>query len=205
MTLTEISLHCIAPTRVEFLFRVLLGIGALFRVVTPHSSLPLRITSRLVFSWFFDLCGNFGIVKEKGFHLSSYPTILVYITSRSCESERQKHRSTYMFAENNNELWIFRSSHRRCSLKIGVLRNIAKFTGKHLYQLFFNIVAGLRPATLTKKRLWHRYFPVNFRNFLEHLQTTASKICLVSRIWLSVIDLNYAEYQRISTQYKHSL
>ena len=27
-----------APTRVEFLFQVLLGAGALFRVVTPHSS-----------------------------------------------------------------------------------------------------------------------------------------------------------------------
>ena len=34
-------------------------------------------------------------------------------------------------------------------LKKGVLRNFAKFTGKHLCQsLFFNKVAGLRPATL---------------------------------------------------------
>ena len=38
----------------------------------------------------------------------------------------------------------------------GVLRNFAKFTGKHLCQsLFFNKVAGLRLATLLKKRLWH--------------------------------------------------
>ena len=37
----------------------------------------------------------------------------------------------------------------------GVLRNFAKFTGKHLCQsLFFNKAAGLRPATLLKKRLW---------------------------------------------------
>ena len=37
-----------------------------------------------------------------------------------------------------------RSSHRRCSVKKGVLRNFAKFTGKHLCQsLFFNKVAGL--------------------------------------------------------------
>ena len=42
----------------------------------------------------------------------------------------------------------------------GVLRNFTKFTGKHLCQsLFFNKVAGLRPATLLKKRLWHRCFP----------------------------------------------
>ena len=42
--------------------------------------------------------------------------------------------------------------HRRCSLRKGVL---VKFTGKHLCQsLFFNIVVGLRTATLLKKKLW---------------------------------------------------
>ena len=35
-----------------------------------------------------------------------------------------------------------RSSHRRCSVRKGVLRNFAKFIGKHLCQgLFFNEVA----------------------------------------------------------------
>ena len=53
-------------------------------------------------------------------------------------------------------------------LKKGVLRNFTKFTGKHLCQsLFFNKVAGLRPATLLKKRLWHRCFPMNFAKFLR--------------------------------------
>ena len=33
--------------------------------------------------------------------------------------------------------------------------------------LFFNKVAGLRPANLLKKRLWHRHFPVNFSKFLR--------------------------------------
>ena len=52
--------------------------------------------------------------------------------------------------------------------KKDVLRNFAKFTGKHLCQrLFFNKVAGLRSATLLKKRLWHRRFPVIFSK--EHL------------------------------------
>ena len=61
-----------------------------------------------------------------------------------------------------------RSSHQRCSIRKGVLRNFSKFTGKHLCQsLFFNKVAGLRPATLLKKRLWHRCFPVNFEKFLR--------------------------------------
>ena len=41
---------------------------------------------------------------------------------------------------------------------------------------FFNKVGGLRPATLLKKRLWHRCFSVNFVKFLrthffiEHLR-----------------------------------
>ena len=66
---------------------------------------------------------------------------------------------------------------QRCSVKKGVLRNSTKFTGKHLCQsLFFNKFAGLRPATSSKKRLWHRRFPVNFVKFLsthfsiEHLR-----------------------------------
>ena len=60
------------------------------------------------------------------------------------------------------------SSHQRCSIKKVVLKNFAKFTGKHLCQsLVFNKVAGLRPATLLKKRLRHRCFPVNFAKFLR--------------------------------------
>ena len=48
----------------------------------------------------------------------------------------------------------YRSSHQRCSMRKGVLRNFTKFTGKHLRQsLFFNKVAGLKPATLLKKGL----------------------------------------------------
>ena len=36
-----------------------------------------------------------------------------------------------------------RSSHRRCSVRKGVVRNFPKFTGKHMCQsLFFNKVAG---------------------------------------------------------------
>ena len=61
--------------------------------------------------------------------------------------------------------------------KKSTLKNFTKFTGKHLCQsIFFNKVAGLKPATLLKKRLWHRCFPVNFVKFLrtpfltEHLR-----------------------------------
>ena len=74
--------------------------------------------------------------------------------------------------------WIrWRSSRTDVFCEKGVLRNFTKFTGKHLFQsLFFNKVAGLRPATLLKMWLWHRCFPVIFVKFLrpplftEHLR-----------------------------------
>ena len=59
-----------------------------------------------------------------------------------------------------------RSSHQRCSVKKGVLRNFAKFTGKHLCQSLFLINLQDAPATLLKKRLWRRCFPVHFAKFL---------------------------------------
>ena len=63
---------------------------------------------------------------------------------------------------------LFRSSRTEVFCKKIVLRNFAKFTGKHLCQgLFFNKVAGLTPTTLFKKRLWRRCFPVNFAKFLR--------------------------------------
>ena len=67
------------------------------------------------------------------------------------------------FTENTRN---HRCRHRRCFVKKSALRNFVKFTGKHLSQsLFFNKVAGLRPATLLKKRLWHSCFHVNFAKF----------------------------------------
>ena len=56
----------------------------------------------------------------------------------------------------------------RYSVGKGVLKSFIKFTGKQLCKsLFSNKVAGLRPETLSKKRLWHRCFPVNFAKLLR--------------------------------------
>ena len=69
---------------------------------------------------------------------------------------------------------INRSNRQEVLYKKGVHRHFAKFTGKHLWlSLFFNKVAGLRVSFLIKlqafikKRLWHRYFSVNFAKFLR--------------------------------------
>ena len=61
------------------------------------------------------------------------------------------------------------------------LRNFEKFTEEHLCQsLYFNKVPGLCPATLLKKRLWHRCFPLNFTKFLRtpFLQNISGRLSL---------------------------
>ena len=61
-----------------------------------------------------------------------------------------------------------RSSRPEVFCKKDVLKNFAKFTGKHRCQsLFSNKVAGFRPATLLKKGLRHRCFSVNFAKILR--------------------------------------
>ena len=65
--------------------------------------------------------------------------------------------------------------------KKSVLRNFTKFTGKPLcHGLFFNKAAGLRPATLSKKKLWYRCLPVNFAELLRipFLQNTSGQLLL---------------------------
>ena len=54
----------------------------------------------------------------------------------------------------------------------------AKFTEHLCHCLYFNKVAGLRPATLLKKRLWRKCFTVNFAKFLRtpFLQNTSGRL-----------------------------
>ena len=58
-----------------------------------------------------------------------------------------------------------RSSHRRCSLRKDILRNFAKFTGKHLCHGLF--MSEPKACTFIKKRLWQSCFPGNFAKFLK--------------------------------------
>ena len=72
-----------------------------------------------------------------------------------------------------------RSSYLRCSIKNVVLRNWTKFTAKHLCQSHFFKVAGIRPATLLKKRPAHmfscEFCEISKNTFVtEHLWTAAS-------------------------------
>ena len=62
---------------------------------------------------------------------------------------------------------------------------------KNLCQgLFFNKVAGLKPATLLKKILWHRCFPVNFVKclrirFLQAHLDNCFCLCFLSNVMFS--------------------
>ena len=81
-----------------------------------------------------------------------------------------------------------RSSHQSCSVRKVFLRNFAQFRGKHLRQvLFYNKIAGREPATLRKKRLWHRCFPVNFAKFLRtpFSQNTSGRLFLDKQHFLN--------------------
>ena len=87
-------------------------------------------------------------ISDQGFH---------FIPNESTRKRLVK--SSGVFRKYEMGTWVG-SSHRRCSIKKGVLKNFSKLTGKHLCQsLFFNKVTDLR----LKKKLWHR--PVNFAKF----------------------------------------
>ena len=77
-------------------------------------------------------------------------------------------------------LGLFRSSHQRCSVKKGVLKNFANFTGKHLCWSL------LQACNFIKKRLQHWCFHVKFATFLR--TSILKKIC--ERLPLFVLPQN---------------
>ena len=63
-----------------------------------------------------------------------------------------------------------RSSHHKCSVRKGVLSNVAKSTGKHLCQsLFFNKKLWRQACNFIKKETGTGVFPWILRNFRENI------------------------------------
>ena len=75
---------------------------------------------------------------------------------------------------------LYRSSHRRCSVKVKLQLQACK-------------VAGLRPATLLRKRLWRRCFPVNFTIFLR---TAFYRTPLVAASHSSISMLHFFDIEK---------
>ena len=75
----------------------------------------------------------------------------------------------------------FSEAGRRCSIKIGVLKNFAQFNWKHMCQSLLSNKAAVQGLQLyLKMKLWHRYFPVNFAKSLRtpFLQKTPGQLVL---------------------------
>ena len=83
---------------------------------------------------------------------------------------------------------LFRSSHRRRSVKKGVLKNFANFTGRRLcWSLFLITLQVFKPAVLLKRYSYINVFLRNLRNFkstyfAEYLRKIAS-ICFTSKYY----------------------
>ena len=86
----------------------------------------------------------------------------------------------------------FWSSFPEVLYKKSVLKNFAKFRGKHLCRsLFFNKVVGLRPATLLKMRLWHKYFPVTFARTPFLKNTSGGCFCTLNEYSIVYVSVSF--------------
>ena len=89
-------------------------------------------------------------------------------------------------------IWYYRSSYLEVFCRKGTLKKFLEIHRKTpVPEPLFNKVAGLRPETLLKKRLWRRSFPVNFEkflriSFLENTSGDCFHLCLLAIAqWLS--------------------
>ena len=97
---------------------------------------PLRVC------WFDKVIHN---ITDESWRVISFSKF-VFDMAGSCKLKYQSFYFSIIFWLIYHSLIYYqklRSSHRRSSVRKGVLRNFAKFIGKHLYQrLFFNKAAG---------------------------------------------------------------
>ena len=81
----------------------------------------------------------------------------------------------------------YRSSRPEVFCKWGLLEISQNSQENTCVRVFFNKVAGLTPATLLKKRLWYRCFPVNFAKFLRTPSVAASVTSYILHFYLKTI------------------
>ena len=100
-------------------------------------------------------------------------------------------------------IWMLRSSHQRCSAKkvfLEISRNSQETT---CARISFLIKLQAAPATLLKKRLWHRCFPVNFtKSIRTPFLRNISGSCFLS-IPQATPKLSCGEYEYIYLEPKN--
>ena len=117
---------------------------------TPMPFFPVFFCIRLIFvNYQFRYFFHFNILGKKGSPQGS---------------------TNHVFVNCTWQLFMVRSSHRRCSLRKNVFRNFVKFTGKRLCQsLFLNKVADLSFQLYLKRDSGTSVFLRIFRNLSEQL------------------------------------
>ena len=84
----------------------------------------------------------------------------------------------------------FRSGHWRCSVKKRVLKNFAKFTGKHLCQSLFSNNVSSQSLALVFSCEFCEISKNTF--FTEHLQTTASEHSIYQIFQISIFSIHHS-------------
>ena len=147
------------------------------------------------------ICSFFVTVKL----VNSSTRILIKLSHLSCIKLRLL---VYVFPNLYNyhafswdSLWS--SSRPEVFYKKGFIKNFDKFPGKHLFCGFLlNIFAGLRLATLLKKRPQHWCFAVNFANFfrtpffIEHLRWLHLSMEYYSEMIFSKIIMSRKKFEK---------
>ena len=94
-------------------------------------------------------------------------------------------KAAYLNLSCSWRLWVCiadLNSNQRCSIKIGVLKNFAKFTGTHLWQGLFLIKA----CKFIEKEALAQVLPVNFAKFVRTScsQNTSGRLLLK---WIQIL------------------
>ena len=117
-----------------------------------------------------------------------------YLNSTPCLLKSWFSIQTFLFLFKIIISFTVRSSHQRCSMRKGALRNFAKFTGKHLCKsLFLNKVAGLVLQLYLKKRLWHvfscEFCEISKSTFSYRTPPVAASVSTLNNLFIaSLVD-----------------
>ena len=140
------------------------------KILLPLKLQQIGLKCLFVLLLLFSLLKEWDQIRSKNapgnFTLSGFSHIRIYSKIFVCSRLRQSAQWPLRLF-----LKICKLVNRHESKALYVcLRNFTKFKGKHLCQsLFFHKVAGLRPSTLWKKKLWDRCVPVNVAKSLRKL------------------------------------
>ena len=116
---------------------------------------------------YFNFESNYDVLKSK------YPCILLNkdINFNKNETEMKMENLTHSFRD--------RSSHQRCSLIKGVLRNFSKFTRKHLFTEHLRATVSIKRRTMCFSAYKNRISKVKLWRVGTHERKTRTIFCTV--------------------------